>query len=327
MVNQQNMVQQPGIIRAYKQGYQTVSQKLYLILFPLLLDFIFLFGPKLTLIKLFKKILGALSLPQMAEQFQSTWQQWTEQIQSSLMQFNLMSALHTKPIGVPSLFSNRILEKSLLGKQITIDIQSITQIILVFILLSILGIVFATWFYKSVARSTEQKNLPVSCNQFAKNVLHFIALPILLFSAVLVLSLPGMFIISLAAFFLPVIGSVLYMALFIFIISIILPFVFTPHSIVISEKPFLKSLAQSRLVVGATRTKTAFFILVSIGIVYLSNTLWNLPKDGSWMLLVGALGHALVSTTVLVASFHFFKDAQAYVEKLSEIKVEPINLA
>jgi hypothetical protein len=35
---------------------------------------------------------------------------------------------------------------------------------------------------------------------------------------------------------------------------------------------------------------------------------WNIPADDSWLLLLGLVGHALVSTALVAATFVFYQD-------------------
>ncbi len=327
MEREQNLLNQPGIIESFKQGYQTVSEKLYLILFPFLFDLFLVFGPKLRIDQLVNSILSALPTPKLAQNLMDQWLTTIEQLKNFTLHYNLFSELRTFPLGIPSLFSWRIFEQSLLSITPVFEIHNEGLFIFLVILFFLLGMGLTTWYYKSIAVSTGLASSKYSFKQFGKNFLHFLGIPITLFLIALGVSLPGMCIISLATVLSPAFASVLYIVLFIVLISIIIPFIFTPHCVVSHEQKLLDSIKQSRLIYQATKFKTSLFILLAFGLSMLSHLLWNLPKDGSWMLIVGAFGHALVSTIIIVSSFHFFKNAHAYVDNLIKNKVEQDSLA
>jgi hypothetical protein len=59
--------------------------------------------------------------------------------------------------------------------------------------------------------------------------------------------------------------------------------------------------------------------LVSKGL----DILWDNPDEVSWLLLIGILGHAFVTTGILASSFIYYTDAIRWIRemmKLREIK-------
>jgi hypothetical protein len=49
------------------------------------------------------------------------------------------------------------------------------------------------------------------------------------------------------------------------------------------------------------------FIGLAIGVSWLTNLIWDLPQAASWFSILGLLGHAFVSATVLVGSYAFYQ--------------------
>jgi hypothetical protein len=64
--------------------------------------------------------------------------------------------------------------------------------------------------------------------------------------------------------------------------------------------------------------------MLAILTTYATNFLWQIPKQDSWMLIVSILGHALVTTILYVASFHYYIDAHNCVRE-SLISETPVN--
>jgi hypothetical protein len=55
-------------------------------------------------------------------------------------------------------------------------------------------------------------------------------------------------------------------------------------------------------------------LLIGIGL----NFVWNIPSSESWMTLVGIAGHAFVTTSLLAASFIYYRDMQAWLQTVFE---------
>jgi hypothetical protein len=50
-------------------------------------------------------------------------------------------------------------------------------------------------------------------------------------------------------------------------------------------------------------------LLISEGL----DVLWSTPEENSWLTLIGVAGHALVTTSLLAASFVYYRDAGRWV--------------
>jgi hypothetical protein len=80
----------------------------------------------------------------------------------------------------------------------------------------------------------------------------------------------------------------------------------------------LRGFYLARLTLPSTSLLLLIFLLISEGL----NVLWNIPKNSSWLLLLGIVGHAFVTTSLLASSFVYYRDAESWVNELvKEIKL------
>ena len=63
-----------------------------------------------------------------------------------------------------------------------------------------------------------------------------------------------------------------------------------------------------------TLPTSSLFVLSVLLIAYGLNFLWNIPSSDSWMALVGIAGHAFITTSLLAASFIYYRDMQAWLQ-------------
>jgi hypothetical protein len=65
-----------------------------------------------------------------------------------------------------------------------------------------------------------------------------------------------------------------------------------------------------------TLPKTSLLFLSIIVISEGLDTLWRVPAEDSWLTLVGVAAHAFVSTSLLAASFIYYRDASRWLQRL-----------
>jgi len=63
---------------------------------------------------------------------------------------------------------------------------------------------------------------------------------------------------------------------------------------------------------------SALFLMAVVILSEGMNILWQSPPEDSWMLLVGIVGHAFISTATLNATYHYFLDATKYTQTLMQ---------
>ena len=68
-----------------------------------------------------------------------------------------------------------------------------------------------------------------------------------------------------------------------------------------------------------TMPTSSLFVLIVILLAFGMNFLWNIPSSDELVLtLVGLAGHAFVTTSLLAASFIYYRDMQSWLETVFE---------
>ena len=319
---------QPKIFAAFKAGFDTVSKHLYLLFFPIILDLFLLFGFRITIIELMQDVIQKLILPPSATpDLVASWGTVKIQTVEFFRYFSLTSFLRTFPVGIPSLFSVTDFERNPIGTYQFIQLQQPGSAFLVILGMSLIGLFFAFFFYRSIARAISTQSVPTESILDKKSMISWIMIPTVFFTFTLVVIFPAVLIISLIGAILPIFTSIGYFLLTIGIITLITPMLFTPHFIFLENMTFKQALLTSFRTVRLTNAKGTTFLFIAIVVSYLTNMLWRIPSDDSWMLLVSVFGHALISTVILVASFHFILDARKSVREFIENQMSDTTLA
>ncbi|MDD3947957.1 MAG: hypothetical protein PHT43_00665 [Anaerolineaceae bacterium] len=313
---------QPKIIDAFKAGYETLSRHLYLLLFPILLDIFFLFGKRYLISEQIEGFVKSIVLPNSATtEILESWQELSSSLVETVQHFSLTSFLRTYPIGTPSLLAHRNLTENPLTAFSTSQVTSPWTTILLVILFSLIGFVYGALFLLVIRNAVVGKKETVQKQSLVKDLASLFMIPIVSIIAFIIILLPALLIVSLLNALLPLFGSLGYFFLTFMLISSVIPMIFTPHHILLYGEKFPKSLKESILTVKPTNAKTSFFILFGYFATFLTDYLWQIPQDNSWMLLVSILGHSLVTTIIFAASFHYYIDARKSVRESQQFEV------
>lgn len=316
---------QPKVIDAFKAGYSTLSSHLYLLLFPILLDVFFLFGKRLLIADQVKAMFSNVTLPSsLSTEMLNSWDEVSSLAFEIFKNFSLTAFLRSFPIGVPSLLAYRPMEVNPLGTFSTVQVASPGSTIVYILGFSLIGFLLGTLYLWLIRNSVLDKSSTQTPDRLPQQLISLFTIPVFVFSLGIFVLLPIIFLISIFNSFLPILGTLGYFLLSLGIISSAIPLFFTPHEILLSGSNFVNSAKESIRIVRPTNGKTSIFIMLAYLATYATNLLWQIPKDDSWMLAVSILGHALVTTLIFVASFHFYIDARDCVRD-SIITETPIN--
>src|SRR5512133_36492 len=99
----------PKLIASITEGFNIIASRIYLILFPLLLDTFLWLGPHFRVKKLFQPLVYNLltDMPELANPELADMSKWSKELWDILLShFNLISLLRVFPIGIPSLMAN-----------------------------------------------------------------------------------------------------------------------------------------------------------------------------------------------------------------------------
>jgi hypothetical protein len=297
------------MISSFVSGFNSVASHIYLILFPIFLDLLLWFGPHLRIKNLLQpvitemvdnlKTLGSPDMVQMAALAQTIWQ-------TTIERFNLLSLLHTIPIGVPSLLVSEAPLKTPVGDAPLLELSSLGIIIGLWLLIVLLGLVFASLYFDSIARCTLQEKKSFSMKQAARATLQIILLNVILIGIGIVLFIPVTLMVSLITLISPFLAQIFLLLIALFLLWLLVPLIFTPHGIFSNQQNVLAAILNSIRLVRFFLPGTGLFLLLAILLGQGLDVLWRVPAENSWMTLIGIAGHAFISTGLLAASFAYY---------------------
>ncbi len=332
----------PQLIQSLTGGFNTVASHIYLILLPVALDLLLWFGPHLRMKSLVEPVMrdmvGLLRQTSTLD-MRPLWDGMEELWQVFLNQFNLVSTLSTFPIGVPTLMSSQSPLETPFGAAPVIEMTSVFQIALFWLVLSLFGLGLGTFYFAWVAQGCSlflgrpdcgenaafnesgNKIPPLRIRVLAWQAMQMLAIVILLVLLLTVILVPTIFMASFLALISPFLAQLALVLVMFACVWFLVPLVFSPHGIFVCGLSVLNSMLASARVVRFSLPGTGMFLLSTIILYQGLGVLWRVPPERSWLMFVGILGHAFIATGLLAASFIYYRGGLAYVQSLRHLSL------
>lgn len=318
-LNDEKISPPPGIISSLKSGLDITANHIGIILLPVLLDVFLWFGPRLRVEKLLR-IVHTMFDELTRENLVPATE--IQRIQDSLgelasLGINLFSILRTFPIGISSLMNQVFPALTPLGEPASYQVGSSLAFFMwiagLTLLGWILGSIYLTWVAK-VALQDKEHNLLWASNSVFQATLLAVTLSI-------ILAMLGIPLLIVFAIFMQINAGLAQFALLFlafFAMWIIVPFFFSAHGIFVKKENLIQSILSSFRLSRFTLPTSSFFVISILVLSQGFNFLWLTPSDTSWMMIVGVLGHAFITTSALAASFIYYRDMNIWLELLLE---------
>lgn len=312
----------PGVVGSLKAGFDAIASNLTVILLPLALDLLLWLGPRLRVDRLIQIIFDEMSRYASFSGIPSaelkTLQDNSALLIEQFQQYNLMSVLRTFPIGVFSLMSGAMPNQTPLGDpSIIIQIDSVFILLGWVVLLTLIGWICGGLFFRWV--SLVVTDTPQSTeNRFGQSIAQTMLLSVIYFILAIMIGTPVLIVLALVITASPLLAQGMLLILGLLSMWLIVPVFFTPHGIFMRQQNVFSSIYASLRMARFTLPTSSLFVLSVLLIAFGLNFLWNIPSSDSWMTLIGIAGHAFITTSLLAASFIYYRDMQVWLQTVLE---------
>lgn len=311
----------PGVIGSLKAGFDAIASHLTVILLPLALDLLLWLGPRVRIDRLFQPVFDEMArfarFNGIPAADLGTLQKNSTMFLEQLQQYNLLSALRTFPIGVFSLMSGPVPGQTPLGKSFIIQINSVFTLLGLTMLLTFLGWMCGGLFFRWVSLVVIEPSKPIDY-RLGQSILQTILLSILCIMLVIMIGTPVLIVLALVIAASPLLAQGIVLILGLLSMWLIVPIFFTPHGIFMRQQNAFTSIYSSLRMARFTLPTSSLFVLSVLLIAFGLNFVWNIPASDSWMTLIGIAGHAFITTSLLAASFIYYRDMQVWLQTVFE---------
>lgn len=313
----------PNVLKSILAGFDAITKHVVLLLFPVGVDLILWFGPHLQIRSLIGSLILRMNrvsqmLPadfnEAVEAGQEIWAFGAERL-------NLLIALRSLPVGVFSLLTSILPVENPLGKPLFWEITSPGGAFLVILGAFLVGVCLGGMYFSAVRQAAifDEINWRAVLRDWPRVSWQSIILSALwlaFFSAMLILgscAATGITLLSVS------LGQMVIVLFGMTSFWLLFPLFFSPHGIYSGGLKAWKSLLNSIKLTNLTFLKTSLFILLALLVNQGLSTVWQIPPESSWLMLISILGHAFVTTGMLSASFVYYQDINRWVEELQAL--------
>jgi hypothetical protein len=230
--------------------------------------------------------------------------------------FKILFALRTFPIGVPSLILGIAPLENPLGQLSINEVSSFSITLILVIVCLFVGLIIGCIYFNLIAQAADGKPLSIdfkqSLNQIKNSLVYFLLVVLLGIG----LALPVICLSSSIGAFLPSLGAIPFFIIGLILVWLLLPLVFSPHGIFTGQQTAFASIGTSIRMVRKYLPGTGLFFLIAILLSQGLDMLWATPAENDWLILVGILGHAFISSGVMAASFVYYSKGIVYMQEM-----------
>jgi len=296
-------------------GFNAIANHVAVILIPAILDTFFWLGPRLkadTLLAPMLELLPQIQAQAPAEQATELAAVLTEFTNS----FNLFSAFRTFPLGIFSLMTAKLSTQSPLGERFGIDVPHWLAAFGIILVLTFLGWLGGSLYFHAVSRVALK--LERGSGIFHA-MLHGVLLSGIWLFFFSLANLPVLILFWLLSLLDSLVQTILIFLLVIPLSWLMLMVFFSFYGIFANAQNAFVSIRSSFRLLRYGLPPLGWFVMLTILISQGMDLLWRIPPADSWMMGVGILGHAFVSTSLLAASFIFYRDLNAWIESALQL--------
>jgi hypothetical protein len=313
----ENLPPPPGVISSIKAGFDVIAAHITAILLPVMLDLFLWLGPRLRMDVLFNSIKGeVMSLWRAGGITAADITQMMAWYETSIPAVNLFWFLRTLPIGISSLLLPHGVSQTPLGNPAILQVNAFDLLGWI-VLLILAGWVGGGLYFRSVAwlATATENDQPVSAS---RAITQTILLSILWSILSMMIGVPLFLVLAVLLQLNAFIANIAIIILSLASMWAIVPIFFWPHGVFLKKQNFITSMISSIQMARFTLPTSSMFILTVFLLSLGLNFLWTIPPEDSWMTLVGIFGHAFVTTALLASSFIYYRDMNAWLQKVIE---------
>jgi hypothetical protein len=298
-----------GVIESLGAGFNIVAQQPLLLLIPVILDLFLWLGPRLSIQPVAEQLTTRMDAIA-AEATGSSAALFEHGISEILGSYNLFSALSTWPLGIPSLLAGGEADATPLGQPSFIQVQTVGQLALYMLGLTLLGLLLGTLYLMLVGRRSAASGQVMSSwpRRIGVSWVRIILLIAVMLTGAFMAGIPFFLMVEVASMALQPLVPLMLLSGAAIGFWALLHLFFCIHAILVEGMGIKEAITRSAVVVQRHRL-SAVALLLSVVVINLGlGAIWHLPPSQSWMRLLAIAGNAFISTGLAAATFVYYQE-------------------
>jgi hypothetical protein len=310
-----------GALRSLWMGAETVSSHPVLLLIPVAVDLLIWLGPHLSVQPLVAPILDLMARnADLSGLSAGDTAQSLAGLVDIAKRLNLVAMLAFLPLFPPSLMASQPPLSSPWGSPLTFQVSSIPYYVLLGFTFGVTGLFLGSlyWVWVSEAVRRERDTVTTRLYDWLRVSVGMVVLSVAAAILLVAVALPAGVLIGIADAMSPLAGQIALVVIGGLTLWVLVFVVFTIHGMVLARDLPPRAIGKSIEVVRWSYASALSWILLTVLVLVLTDTVWTLPAEGSWTRLIGVLGNAYTSSALVAGSLIFYRDRRRWVEEMRQ---------
>ncbi len=304
--NQQSLPQF-SVFDAIRSGFELTTKHWWLLIIPTIVDTLLWIGPRLRIGQTLRAYYSNL-LAQVPADAVAMPPETIEFFYEILDGANLLVTMSIPLFGIPILMGGSAVDKApVVPSEILLpSMATIAQYGFAF---TLVGVVLSAIYFGSLAHVVSgQRPFLAFLASIPMTTLRMLILALFVFIILFLITLPLVFVATFAGLVNITLASVVLIGGSVFIMWGVIFTSFGPHAMLLESVSPPKAIVRSvRFLRHRLGMALPLLLIVFISNSFL-NSLWLLADNGTWLTFVSIVGHAFVATSLVAATFIFYKE-------------------
>lgn len=315
----------PGVWSTIRAGLDLTTKHWWLLILPIVLDCVIWLGPHVSVAQLMQSLLSEweASFGSLYMMDSTLFERYVE----LSGQVNLTGLLSVPLLGVPSLMQNVGATQTPLAVSV-IAVDSAESFFAVFFALTLGGLVLGAVYFSLIVQAlqTERQWGVAFGRNLLRNIGRVLLLAVALFVLLVALYIPVGIIVGIGTIFNPLIGAFVLLAGITVLMWTIVYLAFSLHAMLWRGQSLPQAVGYSLRFTQAFLPPVFVLFASMAGSLTVARWLWVSADSGNWLTLVSIFGHAFISTSLVSATFIFFRDREPFFSRfLAQVRQRPTS--
>ena len=296
----------PGLPETIVAGFDVTTKHLWLLIIPVILDTFLWLGPRLSLRPLIEQFITYLPT-------EEAYAAFNEMLPILATRTNLFTSLSIPFIGVPVMLAGMTPENTPLTTTV-VEMADPGLVLAYWLGLSFVGVLLTAVFLTLIAQTIQAEDQLTNRQlghrtwqvwwRLLAGLMAYLMILLIIYILLVIIATAAALISPVLSLFVLLIGP--FMGAWILISCY-----YTPHGLALYGRPLIRAIQGSlALMKKSTLPAVGLILVIILTNTFLDPLLQSLADGGSWLTFVSILGHAFINTSLITATFIFYRDKQ-----------------
>ena len=298
-----------GVFNAIREGFELTTRNWWILVLPVLFDCFLWLGPRLRIAQPIRALYDQLLTQVPAEQA-GLEPEAISLFYELLERANLFVTLSVPVFGVPALMNGAAIDQTPVVVR-DVAMTSLGTIFQYSLGMLVVGLLMSGLYYAMAAAVVNQERGVSIVRGLPEQIIRMPLLGLTVYLILICVMVPLIFVSTIAALFSIALAYIVLIGGSVFVMWAVIFASFSAQAMYLDGKSPLRAVRQSMRFIRRNLGRALPLLLIIVVANSTLDSLWLAADNGTWFTLVSIAGHAFVATSLVLATFIFYRDNAA----------------